>query len=122
MTPQPPYEVYQALNEVYQTHAPSLGRYEDRETQEKILRGIGQNVIDSGQFKNLVSEQLACEVTYSIDDYLTLLNTFSPYMMLDPQKRDSLFEGLREVLERICGRSIQLSYLSAFHIAKKSRL
>lgn len=122
MTPQPPYEVYQALNEVYQTHAPSLGRYEDRETQEKILRGIGQNVIDSGQFKNLVSEQLACEVTYSIDDYLTLLNTFSPYMMLDPQKRDSLFEGLREVLERSCGRSIQVSYLSAFHIAKKARL
>ena len=122
MTPQPPYEVYQALNEVYQTHAPSLGRYEDRETQEKILRGIGQNVIDSGQFKNLVSEQLACEVTYSIDDYLTLLNTFSPYMMLDPQKRDSLFEGLREVLERRCGRSIQVSYLSAFHIAKKSGL
>jgi hypothetical protein len=122
MTPQPPYEVYQALNEVYQTHAPSLARYEDRETQENILRGIGQNVIDSGQFKNLVSEQLACEVTYSIDDYLTLLNTFSPYMMLDPQKRDSLFEGLREVLERRCGRSIQVSYLSAFHIAKKSGL
>ncbi len=122
MTPQPPYEVYQALNEVYQTHAPSLGRYEDRETQEKILTGIGQNVIDSGQFKNLVSEQLPCEVTYSIDDYLTLLNTFSPYMMLDPQKRDSLFEGLREVLERRCGRSIQVSYLSAFHIAKKSGL
>ncbi len=119
MTPQPPYEVYQALNEVYQTQAPSLGRYEDRETQEKILREIGQNVIDSGWFKKLVSEQLACEVTYSIDDYLTLLNTFSPYIMLDPQKRDVLFEGLRQVLERNCGRSIQVSYLSAFHIAQK---
>jgi SAM-dependent methyltransferase len=119
MTPQPPYEVYQALNEVYQTQAPSLGRYEDRETQEKILREIGQNVIDSGWFKKLVSEQLACEVTYSIDDYLTLLNTFSPYIMLDPQKRDVLFEGLRQVLERSCGRSIQVSYLSAFHIAQK---
>ncbi len=119
MTPQLPYDVYQALHEVYQTQAPSLARYEDRETQEKILRGIGQNVIDSGYFKNLVSEQLACEVTYSIDDYLTLLNTFSPYMMLYPQKREALFEGLREVLERSYPSSIQLSYLSAFHIAQK---
>lgn len=118
MTPQPSYEIYQALNEVYQIQSPSLGRYEERGTQEEILRSFGQNVIDSGQFKNLVSEQLACEITYSIDDYLALLSTLSPYIKLDPQKRDSLFEGLREVLER-CGRSIQVSYLSAFHIAQK---
>ena len=119
MTPQPPYEVYQALNEVYQLQAPSLARYEHRQTQEQILRGIEQNVIDSGQFKNLVSEQLACEITYSIDDYLTLLSTLSPYMMLEPQKRNALFEGLQEVLERSCLRSIQVSYLSAFQIAQK---
>lgn len=117
-TPQPRYEVYQALDEVYQTHAPSLARYEDRETQEEILRRFGQNVIDSGRFKGLLSEQLASEVTYSIDDYLTLLSTLSPYIVLDPQQRDSLFEGLRKVLER-CGGSIQASYLSAFHIAQK---
>jgi SAM-dependent methyltransferase len=119
MTPQPPYEVYQALNEVYQVQAPSLARYEHRQTQAQILRGIEQNVIDSGQFKNLVSEQLACEITYSIDDYLTLLSTLSPYMMLEPQKRNALFEGLQEVLERSCLRSIQVSYLSAFQIAQK---
>ncbi len=119
MTPQPRYEVYQALNQVYQTQAPSLARYEDRVTQLDILKGFGQNVIDSGRFKGLVSEQLTCEVTYSIDDYLTLLRTLSPYIVLDPQNRDSLFEGLREALERNCGRSIQTSYLSAFHIAQK---
>jgi len=119
MTPQPRYEVYQALNDVYQTQAPSLARYEDRGTQSNILRGFGQNIIDSGRFKRLVSEQLACEVTYSIDDYLTLLSTLSPYIALDPQKRDSLFEGLREALLGNCSRSIQTSYLSAFHIAQK---
>jgi len=119
MTPQPRYEVYQVLNKVYQIHAPSLARFEERGTQEEHLRRFGQAVIDSGQFKNLVSEQIACEVTYSIDDYLALLSTLSPYIMLDPQKRDSLFEGLRETLKRNCGKSIQVSYLSAFHIAQK---
>jgi SAM-dependent methyltransferase len=119
MTPQPPYEVYQALNEVYQTQAPSLARYEDRGTQEDILRGIGENVIESCQFKNLVSEQVPCEVTYNIDDYLLLLSTLSPYIKLDAQKRNSLVEGLKEVLERNCTKSIPVSYLSAFHIAQK---
>ncbi|NDJ22290.1 methyltransferase domain-containing protein [Nostoc sp. B(2019)] len=119
MTPQPPYEVYQELHEAYQTYAPSLARYEDQETQEQIVKGFGQKVIDSGHFKGLMSEQLACEVTYSIDDYLTLLSTLSTYRMLDPHNRDALFESFREVLDRNCTNSIQISYLSAFHVAQK---
>lgn len=66
-----------------------------------------------------MSEQLPCTVTYSIDDYLTLLSTLSPYIALDSQQRTSLFAGLQTTLERHCGSTIQLSYLSGFHIAKK---
>ncbi len=117
--PQPNYEVYQVLHEVYQTYAPSLARYEDRGIHEENLRMFGQAVIDSGLFKDLVSQQLVCEVTYSIDDYLTLLSTLSPYIKLEQQKRDALFAGLKQALESNCGKSMQLSYLSAFHIAQK---
>lgn len=116
---QPRYEVYQTLSEVYQVHAPSLARYEPRETQEEILAGLGQIAIDSGHFKNLVSEQFLCEVTYSVNDYLTLLSTYSPYLKLDPKSRDALFESLKEKIEQNFGGTIQLSYLSAFHIAQK---
>ncbi len=121
MTPQPSYEVYQALHEVYQTYAPSLGRYEKRATQEEQLRKFAQNVIDSGRFQGLVSEHVACEVIYSINDYLMLLSTLSPYIALEPQQRNSLFEGLREVLERNLTSNINVFYLSAFHIAQKSK-
>lgn len=117
---QPQYEVYQVLDEVYKIHAPSLARYEERETQEESLRSVGQSVINSGRFQDLVSGQFVCEVTYSINDYLTLLNTYSPYLELDSQSRNSLFEGLREKIQNF-GGSIHLSYLSAFHIARKHR-
>lgn len=117
--PQPPYEVYQALNQVYQAQAPSLARYEDRETQSEILKGLGENMINSDLFKGIVYEQVACEVTYSIDEYLMLLSTLSPYIALEPQKRNSLFDGLREVLERNCFISFQCSYISGFHIGQK---
>ncbi len=116
---QPSYEVYQSLSEIYQARAPDLSRYEARATQEKILRELGQMAIASGQFKNLVSEQFECEVTYSVNDYLMLLSTYSPYLKLDPQSRDFLFNGLREKIEQDLGGSIQLSYLSAFHITQK---
>ncbi|HEY9672640.1 MAG TPA: class I SAM-dependent methyltransferase [Waterburya sp.] len=117
MTPEPRYEVYQALEEVYQAYAPSLVRYEGAATQADILRGFGQNVLNSGCFQDLVSEQLACDVTYSIDDFLNLL---SPLRRLDPQTKDLLFQKLREKLEKF-GDNIQLSYLSAIHIARKTR-
>lgn len=117
---QPCYEVYQRLSEVYQIYAPSLDRYEDRETQEEILRGLGNMAIDSGQFKHLIAGQVTTEVTYTSDEYLTLLNTYSPYLKLDQQSKDALFAGLKHRIEDEFGGSLQLSYISAFHIAQKS--
>lgn len=119
MTPQPTYEISQALHDVYQIHAPALGAYEARETQEAVLRGFEQNVLDSGRFHNLVSEQVACETTYAIDDYLLLLSTLSPYILLDPKTRSNLFTELKCVLQKISGSSLRISYLSALQIFKK---
>jgi len=115
---QPPYEVYQMLDEVYQIHAPSLGRYEDRKIQLANLNQFVQKVKESGYFQDWNGEDFPCEVTYSIDDYLALLSTYSPYINLESQQRDLLFAGLRETLEKNCGNSIQLSYLSVFQVAR----
>lgn len=115
---QPRYEVYQQLTEVYQTHAPSLNRsYEDSATQAAILNELGQMAVESGQFKDMIAGHMEVEVTYSIDQYLLLLNTYSPHLKLEPQQKQPLFEGLRQVLEQN-GDTIQLSYVSAFHIAR----
>ncbi|NJO61868.1 MAG: class I SAM-dependent methyltransferase [Richelia sp. RM2_1_2] len=118
--PQPSYEVYQILDEVYQKQVPSLSRYEDRTTQEKILRELGNNVIKSGLFKDLIYEHMECDRAYSIDDYLLLLSTLSPYITLDSQQRELLFDDLRDTSHKYLGDTIETSYLSAFHIAWKN--
>jgi SAM-dependent methyltransferase len=115
LTPEPNYEVYQAIKEVYQAYAPSFVRYEGAKIQAEILRGFGQEILDSCCFKELVVEQTASEVTYSIDDYLNLLSTLR---RLEPQAKELLFAGLREKLEKF-GDSVQLSFLSAVHVARK---
>lgn len=121
LTPQLPYEVYQAIDEqVYQIHAPDLAltKYENRETQEEILAAFGHDVIESGLFNNLVSEHIICERTYSIDEYLMLLHTFSNYGVLEPQQKEAVFNGIREVLSRN-GASVPVSYLAAVQVAQK---
>ena len=118
--PKPDAETEQMLDEVYRQRAPSLRRVEDTASHEKNISKFGRDVIDSGLFENLQSEQLSLEVTYSIEDYLALLSTLSQYIMLKPQQRYFLFAGLQEVLEnRLLGSSIKLSYLSVFQVAKK---
>ncbi|MEO8892526.1 MAG: class I SAM-dependent methyltransferase [Coleofasciculaceae cyanobacterium] len=121
LTPQLPYEVYQAIDEqVYQIHAPDLAltKYENQETQEEILAAFGQNVLESGLFNNLVSEHIICERTYSSDEYLMLLHTFSNYGVLEPQQKEAVFNGIREVLSRN-GASVPVSYLAAVQVAQK---
>jgi SAM-dependent methyltransferase len=116
---QPSSEVYQRLSQIYQLYAPSLDRYEDIKTQEEILRELGKMVIDSGKFKDLISGQVICEATYNVEEYLMLLNTYSPYLKLAPDTKKVLFAGLRQSIEDDFGGSLHLSYISAFHIAKK---
>ncbi len=123
---QPEYELYQQLRHIYLTYAPSLAEYEDKRLEHEKLKGLehgiiqfGQEIIDSGKFKDLISEQIPWQTNYNTDDYLLLLSSLSPYIGLDSQNKYSLFEGLREKIENNFGGNINFSLLSAFQIAKK---
>lgn len=119
-TPPQPYEdLYPLLAQVYRDRAPTLKPYERLETHANNIQQLGQAVIDSGQFQNLVSQPMRTEVTYSIEDYLTLLTTLSPYIMLDPAQRNALFAELQAALKQNCGSELPLSYLSVLQVARK---
>jgi SAM-dependent methyltransferase len=118
----PSYEVYQQLSPVYEQHAPSLVRpYEDSTMQAAILDELGEMAIESGYFEALRTANLEVKVAYSIDQYLLLLNTYSPHLKLESNPKQLLFEGLRQVLEQN-GDTVQLSHVSAFHITQPKQL
>ncbi len=117
----PQDEVYQILHEVYQRETPSLPSklYYDRETHLSELAKFGQAILDSGLYHNLTSEHFSYELTYTIDDYLALLGTSSPWITLESHQRDSLFTSLKQELEINWGKSFQVPCLASFHIAEK---
>jgi ubiquinone/menaquinone biosynthesis C-methylase UbiE len=118
--PQPSYEVFQGLIDIYQTHTPDLAKYEEYEDYQANLGQMGQEVIDSGYFRDLISEQVITQVTYGVDDYLTLLSTLSPYIKLAEQQRSNLFAQLKQRLESNYGDQLELSYLSMMQITRKN--
>jgi SAM-dependent methyltransferase len=119
MTPQPDYEVYQNLQEIYKIYAPASARYEDTTDQEKIVKSFGEKAVNSQKFKDLISGYIICEVTYNVEDYLLLLGTLSPYLKLEPGIRDSLFAALRKKINQLYGGKIDISYISAFQVMRK---
>ncbi|MEO0394538.1 MAG: class I SAM-dependent methyltransferase [Cyanobacteria bacterium P01_A01_bin.137] len=117
---QPSYEVYQRFAEIYQRHAPSLDRYEDNPTREKILQNLGSMVVESGYFRDMVSGHVVNKVSYTTLEYLTLLTTYSPYLELEAQTRQDLFDELQTLIDQEFDGTLDLSFLSAFHIVKKA--
>ena len=117
--PQPSYEVFESLVQTYQSHAPELAKYETYQNYRQNLGKIGEEVIRSGYFRDLTTQQLISQVTYSIDDYLTLLSTLSPYIRLEPKQRHILLTELKQLLKLNYGNNLDLDYLSLLQIAHK---
>jgi hypothetical protein len=107
------------LQPVYELYAPSLAKYKSIESHQDDFRAIGQLALDLGKFQDLVFEWIVSEVSYTIDNYLKLLSTFSPYIELDEVRRKSLFTALAKVIEDNFGEIISLSYMCTFHVARK---
>ena len=114
LTPELKYEVYQSVKAIFQTYVPSLVRYEGRETQTAILKNFAQSIINSGCFQNFVTQQIPCQVTYSIEQYLNLLSTLR---RIDPKVQNMFFAELKEQLQS--EDTVELSFLSAVHLAQK---
>ncbi len=119
VVPEPNPEIYQVCQEVYQAYAPAIGEYESPQAQQESLSILGESSIKSGKFKNLVFGQMVSEATYTIEDYLALLSTLSPYLKLESQGRDLLFSGMREQMAKHWRAGVGVSFRAAFHLAQK---
>ena len=114
-----PFETHQVLQEVYQVYAPSLSEYKGQKTHEAELKKIEQIFLNSGQFTNITYSQILWNINYSVDEYLTLLSSFSQYLELETQTRNTLFEKLRDTINEKFADNLKFSNLSAFHIGWK---
>jgi SAM-dependent methyltransferase len=118
--PQPNSDVCQLFKEIYSQHGlPSLRRFETEITQQQALKALAQPAIDSQLFKEVSSKQVKLEVKYTVEDYLLLLSSFSPYLNLEESRRDSLFANLRRKINDDLMGIIDLSYISAANIFQK---
>ena len=119
--PQPSKKIYDSfLKQIYKTYAPNLIGYEELSRYQQHLDQFGKQLIASGYFDNLSTGQFIKELSYSIDDYIMLLSTLSPYIRLEEKQRDNLLIALKESLRHNVGNTLNTHYLSTFHLVQKN--
>jgi len=78
---------------------------------------LGDEIDASGFFRTIAVRRRLWEVTYTADEYVALLGTFSPNLALDPETRQRLFERIHRRIEARPGRTVTKTHLATLNVA-----
>ncbi len=118
-----PHDVFnRRLSTVYSARVPTLIRPETEspETVDGHLAGFGEKIVESNLFADLRFYSSVVSIGYSTDAYLLLLSTYSQYLVLSAAIRDGLFAEIRQIIDQEFGGSLECTYRSACHVARKA--
>ena len=73
----------------------------------------------SGLFGDAGARRYVWDVTYTADDYLAVLDTYSGHRALDAKTREELYERIRRQIESRPQRTVRKTYLATLSVATR---
>jgi SAM-dependent methyltransferase len=122
MVVQPNDTFNRRISSVYSARVPNLIRPEadSQEAVDAHLAGFGRKIDESHLFADLRFYSRVVSIRYSTDAYLLLLSTYSQYLVLSAEIRGGLFSEIRQIIDEEFDGSLECTYRSACHVAKKA--
>jgi SAM-dependent methyltransferase len=115
--PEPKTEFFQALAEVYRAKAPQLVNDRAKLACEDLTRQREAEIKATGLFSSMRVSQYPWEQSYSADQYLKLLNTYSDHLTLDEATRRDLFEAIGHLINQY-GGIVAKPYIATLYFAR----
>ncbi len=110
------HEIQEVYDEIGEGHPPGAGPLHPRPGE---LPDHRTEIEASGLFENVTVRHFDWEVTYTADEYLRLLDTFSGHIAMAPWKRNRLYSEIRRRLsERPEGR-LRRHWGAVLHVARR---
>jgi SAM-dependent methyltransferase len=81
--------------------------------------GMSEEPEASGLFVRAEVRRYAWDVTYSADDYIGVLETYSGHRALDLELRERLYERIRRRIDARPGHEVRKSYLALMTVARR---
>lgn len=80
---------------------------------------LSREIEASGYFRNVAVRRYLWDVTYSTDEYIAVLDTYSGHRALDEQSRQKLYERIRRRIDDQPERKVKKTYLATMNIAQR---
>lgn len=119
--PTPYTDFFANVQEVYQSVVPEWSAPQTGTTIEARIAAAASAVNDTGLFAPVIVRTYPWSQTYTIEQYLKLLTTYSDHRSLAPHKQAQLFEGIATLSATRYGGTIVKPYLAVLYIAKAER-
>jgi SAM-dependent methyltransferase len=118
MYPGPEGPVWSAIDKVYQAAAPGLAT--PKAAVEDEIRRHVKEISDSALFGPVTVLRFPWSATYTTDQYLGLLNTYSDTLRQPEGTRHQLFSGIAALIDKN-GGTLDRPYLTVGYLARKAK-
>ena len=83
------------------------------------VRDLSSEIDASGYFDAAAQRRYVWDVTYTADEYVALLDTYSGHRRLSPEQRDELYSRIRRRIEARPAATVAKTYLAILNVARK---
>jgi SAM-dependent methyltransferase len=115
-------DFFRAVQEDYEQVLP-----EDPDTKrgapvppETVEHVLGREIGVSGYFRHVGARRYVWDVTYSADQYVSVLDTYSGHRALDAETRERLFSLIRRRIDARPEQRVRKTYLALLDVAERA--
>ena len=80
---------------------------------------LADEIDATGAFRTIAAPRYLWDVTYTADDYIAVLDTYSGHRSLDDDTRGRLYERIRRRIEARPESTVRKTYLATLNVAKR---
>jgi hypothetical protein len=102
----------------YQRFMGSTGDY--RLPRPDEVKSSAAEIEASGFFTDVVTRRYLWQATYSADQYIQLLGTYSDHLAMDDQSRNGFFACMKGLIEAGYSGCVRKQYMNELVVARKA--
>jgi SAM-dependent methyltransferase len=80
---------------------------------------LREKIEGSGRFEYVAARRYVWDQPYSVDEYISLLNTYSGHRALDDERRTQLYDRIRRRIEARPDRRVVKTYITMLNVARR---
>lgn len=85
----------------------------------EAIGDLSEEIEASGFFRATAARRYAWDVSYTADEYIALLNTYSGHRALDDDRRERLYDRIRRRIDARPGGTVRKTYVTTLDVAER---